>query len=273
MISQEDFLVFVDEALNGMVSIVEGLGDELANRRPDVPGINTPYVTLAHSLGVLEYWGGHVIAGRPVQRDRDAEFNAAGPVGVLVEQTRLARRRLQQDLAHFVPFAAPALPVDEEDKGEVFGRTQGGALLHLLGELTQHFGQMEICRDVLGASWARVVTQSGLPSWASAAAERTRWLLVLAAQGRWDEVQLNFDDRMRAGAPVATLTAAWDQLTSLVGTFTAFGEPDVRVDSGHRVVDLPMYFDRGRLTGRVALGPDDTVAGLFFLNPETSSTV
>jgi hypothetical protein len=42
MISVDDYLFFVDEALDGMVRIVTELGDDLANRRPDVSGANSP---------------------------------------------------------------------------------------------------------------------------------------------------------------------------------------------------------------------------------------
>lgn len=55
MISIEDYLAFVDDALDGMVSIVSELGDERANRRPDIPGANSPYIILTHCLGVMEY--------------------------------------------------------------------------------------------------------------------------------------------------------------------------------------------------------------------------
>lgn len=48
MISVEDFLVFVDDALDGMVAIVTQLGDDLANRRPDIPETNSPYAILNH---------------------------------------------------------------------------------------------------------------------------------------------------------------------------------------------------------------------------------
>ena len=42
MIDVDDFLYFVDEALEGMVTMVTELGDDLANRRLDVPGANSP---------------------------------------------------------------------------------------------------------------------------------------------------------------------------------------------------------------------------------------
>ena len=148
-ISVDDFLFYVDEALEGMVQIVTGLGDGLANTRPDLPGANSPYAILTHCLGVMEYWGGDVIAGRTIERDRAAEFRASGPVGPLVERTRQARRQLEADLAHIEPFAPPRGNVEPEDAALPIGRTQGGALLHIYEELAQHRGQMEGGRDVL----------------------------------------------------------------------------------------------------------------------------
>ena len=35
-IDSQDFLLFFDRALDGMVAILEELGDELANREPDL---------------------------------------------------------------------------------------------------------------------------------------------------------------------------------------------------------------------------------------------
>ncbi len=154
MISVEDYMWFVDEALDGMVAIVTKLGDDKANRRPDIPGANSPYVILHHCLGVMEYWGGHVVAGRPTQRDRDAEFGAYGPVDELVDRTRAARAKLVADIADLDPGAPPRNPPDDEDDAAApIGRTQGGVLIHIFEELAQHRGQMEGYRDVILAPW------------------------------------------------------------------------------------------------------------------------
>jgi hypothetical protein len=157
MISVDDVLWFVDEALDGMVAIVTELGDDLANARLDVAGSNSPYAVLHHCLGVVEEWSGHLIAGRPLVRDRDAEFRARGPVDELVARARAARRQLAVDLAAFDPPAPPRGVVEPDDAVLPLGRTQGGALFHLYEELAQHRGQMETCRDVLRAPWARTV--------------------------------------------------------------------------------------------------------------------
>lgn len=160
MISVEDYLFFVDDALDGMIAIVEQLGDDGANLRPDVDGTNTPYVILTHCLGVMEFWAGHAVAGRSVERDRPAEFRAAGPVAELVARARRARRQLAADIASVEPLAPPRLPTRTDPAHAAHARTQGGALIHLYEELAQHRGQMEGCRDVVLAPWATVVAQT-----------------------------------------------------------------------------------------------------------------
>jgi hypothetical protein len=160
MVSLEDYLFFVDDALEGMVDIVEALGDARVNLRPDLVGANTPYAILTHCLGVMEFWGGHAVAGRSIDRDRPAEFKAAGTVADLVARLRRARARLADDLADVEPFAALRLPVSTKPADATYGRTQGGVLLHLYRELAQHRGQMEGCRDVILAPWARLVSQN-----------------------------------------------------------------------------------------------------------------
>jgi hypothetical protein len=154
MISVDDYLFFVDDALDEMVAIVRSLGTELANRRPDIAGTNTPFAILTHCLGVMECWAGELVAGRTIERDRDAEFVAAGPLDDLLPRVEAARHRLRLDLAHLEPDAALRNPPDPEDADRPFGRRQGAALMHLYRELAEHLGQMQGCRDVMRADWA-----------------------------------------------------------------------------------------------------------------------
>ena len=149
MFTTEHYLVFVDEAIDGMCAIVLELGDDLANQRLETPGANSPYVLLTHCLGVMEYWGGHAIGGRPFSRDRDAEFVASGPVADLVARARSAQQQLRADLADFDPNAKPRGTTPPDDADHPLTWTQMGLALHIYEELAQHRGQMEITRDVL----------------------------------------------------------------------------------------------------------------------------
>ena len=161
MIDVDDFLYFVDEALEGMLTVVTELGDDLANRRLDLAGANSPYAVLFHCLGVMEYWGGAMVAGRTIERDRDAEFRASGPVSELVRRTRQGRRQLAADIADLEPLAPPRGAPEPEDADLPLARTQGGVLMHVYEELAQHRGQMEVTRDVLQAAWGRSFGSAG----------------------------------------------------------------------------------------------------------------
>ncbi|WP_203231275.1 DinB family protein [Nocardioides caldifontis] len=148
----EEYLWFVDDCLETMTTIVEELGDELANTRPELPDANSPYAVLTHCLGVMEFWGGEMVAGRPIERDRDAEFRATGPVAEVRERVARSRARFVADLERLEPRSRPTRPLPPEDAGLPFDRSQAGVLVHVFHELAQHLGQVELTRDLLRAT-------------------------------------------------------------------------------------------------------------------------
>lgn len=148
MISAEEYLYYTDRALDGMVRIVTELGDERAGRRP-LPGANSPFALLTHCLGVVEYWAGTLVAGRPSRRDRDAEFTAEGRVGDLVARVGRVRAQFAADVRAAVPHEAPRGTPPAGFQGPDRVATQGAALQHVFEELAQHHGQMEILRDCI----------------------------------------------------------------------------------------------------------------------------
>ena len=154
MISLDDYFYYVDDAMEGMIAIVTDLGDEAANATLDVAGSNSPYAILTHCLGVMEFWGGHAIAGRVIERDRAAEFVAMGPVDELVARARAALRQLRSDTEGLEPGSPPRGQLGGKDKERPYGQTQGGTLFHIYEELAQHRGQMEVTRDILKAGGA-----------------------------------------------------------------------------------------------------------------------
>jgi Protein of unknown function (DUF664) len=148
-ISVDELVSYTERAVDQMADIVGDLGDDLANRRPALPGANSPYAILRHCLGVMEFWGGQVVAGRVVQRDRAAEFRASGPVATLIAAARDGKASFRADAAKADPAAPPRGTHPSKDRDELENRSQGSALLHVLEEVTQHLGQMELTRDVL----------------------------------------------------------------------------------------------------------------------------
>lgn len=148
-ISVDALISYVERSVAQMADIVSGLGDDLASRRPDLPGANSPYAILRHCLGVMDFWGGQVVAGQTVERDREAEFRASGPVAGLVAAAEEAKIRFRGHAAAAVPGAPPAGGHPGMGPGDLEVLSQGHALLHVLEEVTQHLGQMEITRDLL----------------------------------------------------------------------------------------------------------------------------
>lgn len=147
----EDVLTHVDRALRGMRTTLTDLGDHRVNRRPALDGANSPYVIVRHCLGVMEFWGGQVIADRAIERDRAAEFVATGDVATLLTAMSAQRARLGADLADFDGAAPPRGPLDDrhrEDMPEFIG-TQGGVLLHIYEELAQHRGHLDLTADLV----------------------------------------------------------------------------------------------------------------------------
>ena len=154
-ITTDDFLYFINVALDGMVRIVEELGDERVNLRPDFPGANSPYAILYHCVGCTNFWIGGLIAGRQVTRDRDAEFRAQGTVADIRQAVLALKKQLQEDITHVqgdrplaYPDALKPLQAWTTQEG-VRNWRQGKALIHAYEELSQHHGQMEITRDIL----------------------------------------------------------------------------------------------------------------------------
>jgi hypothetical protein len=149
------YLWFVDLALGQMTAIVEELGDELVNRKPPFRETNSAYVILTHCLGVMEYWGGATVAQRPVQRDRAAEFTSSGDVTGLLRRTEHASRRLREDVVGLDAAAPPVNVRWDPDDPVPYTETKGAVLVHVLEELFQHLGQMELTRDSLIAAGRR----------------------------------------------------------------------------------------------------------------------
>ena len=140
-------LPFIHHALNGMIRIAETLGDGRVNEQPDLPGANSPYSIVTHCIGVTQYWLGHVLSQRPLDRDREAEFRARGTVAEL----RRSIHRLQEQVEADLLSIEGDRPVGEliDLHGELQNHTQGDVLLHWYRELAQHHGHLELTRDIL----------------------------------------------------------------------------------------------------------------------------
>lgn len=151
----DEYLYFARRAFSGMTAALEELGDELANTPPALPGANSPYAIVHHCTAVADYWIGHAIAGRAVERDRPSEFTRTGSVTDLKARIDSLFVRLAADLRGVAPGAAPRNTPPRSFQGPERDLTAAGIQLHVLEELAQHHGQVEMTRDFLLARGTR----------------------------------------------------------------------------------------------------------------------
>ena len=69
---------YIREKITQLHSALNGLSEDDLNRAPDLPGANSPYVIVTHTLGNIRAWVLGITCGQDLSRDRPAEFKSRG---------------------------------------------------------------------------------------------------------------------------------------------------------------------------------------------------
>ncbi len=140
--------LYTRHAFTQMLEVADRLGEPKVNDRPLGPRTNAVAALIIHCCEVTEFWLGHVGLGRPSHRDRESEFTRTATMAQLhamVDATlvtaradldRIFRGDTQADRTGFMFLIGG----DESD---------GALVIHVLEELYQHLGHMEIAADAL----------------------------------------------------------------------------------------------------------------------------
>ncbi len=140
--------LYTRHAFTQMLEVADRLGEPKVNERPLGPRTNAVAALIIHCCEVTEFWLGHVGLGRPSHRDRESEFTRTATLAELhamVDATvataredldRICRGDTQADRTGFMFLIGG----DESD---------GALVIHVLEELYQHLGHMEIAADAL----------------------------------------------------------------------------------------------------------------------------
>lgn len=140
-------MAYLRYAFAQMLRLVDALGDPLLNERPTRSDTNAVGALVLHCCAVGEFWLGHVALGRPSSRDRSAEF-ARHTTGLECHTTVAeALVQAEQDLHRLHEGAGSPHDARRRLHGGV--GDDDAVLLHVLEELFQHLGQMEVTTDVL----------------------------------------------------------------------------------------------------------------------------
>ncbi len=155
-LAPSDARAFIELALDRMMSRAAALGAHV-DEPPDLPGSNSVYALVVHCVGVGEWWLDHVVLGRPSTRDRDAEFAASGTLEDLESLVAAFRSRLpvllDQVAATLHPVSAHLETVTAPDR--TWPWTTGSIVLHVVEELFQHAGHVDLTADLLTAGLDR----------------------------------------------------------------------------------------------------------------------
>jgi uncharacterized damage-inducible protein DinB len=140
--------LYMRRAFGQMLDVADRLGDERVNERPLGADTNAVAALIIHSRAVAEFWIGHVALGRPTSRDRESEFSTTAAVAELHALVDETLAQLSEDLA-----AIDVGKTQPDRTGRQFleggDESDGAIVLHVLRELYQHLGHMELAADAL----------------------------------------------------------------------------------------------------------------------------
>ncbi len=140
---------YVRHAFTQMLSVADRLGDKLVNQRPLGPDTNAVAALIVHSCEVTEFWLGHVGLGRASHRNRDAEFSTTATLAALHTRVDSTVRQASDDLVLIAAGKTQADRAGWQFLGDAGDETDGALVLHVLEELYQHLGHMELAADAL----------------------------------------------------------------------------------------------------------------------------
>ncbi|MEZ5212727.1 DUF664 domain-containing protein [Gordonia sp. (in: high G+C Gram-positive bacteria)] len=138
-----------EETFGAIAAALDDCDDETVNATP-LPGtVNSVFALVTHLDGVIADWGGNLVAGEHLPRVRAAEFTATGTVA----QARALLDRMRDRLPRYLDLALTegiANPRGiSSTRADAASSTPEFVVVHLLRELTQHTGHVQICRDLV----------------------------------------------------------------------------------------------------------------------------
>jgi hypothetical protein len=140
---------YVEKRIDALVALLDGRSAEELNWRPAAPEANSIFVLATHTIANARQGLLVVLCGGSDDRDRDAEFRAAGDSTEPVERRwHELRAELRERLA-----ALPPERMDEALNHPRQGAMTGREVLLLVAtHAAEHLGQAELTRDLRAAS-------------------------------------------------------------------------------------------------------------------------
>jgi uncharacterized damage-inducible protein DinB len=140
--------LYMRHAFAQMLDVADRLGDTRVNDRPLGADTNAVAALVVHCCAVTEFWIGHVALGRPTSRDRESEFSTSATVADLHAMVESTLAQVAEDLAD---IDAGRVQADRTGRQFLEGgdESDGAIVVHVMEELYQHLGHMELAADAL----------------------------------------------------------------------------------------------------------------------------
>lgn len=149
-LTRESIDLYVRHAFSGMERVLERLDDQTVNARPAEWGTNSVAGLVVHCCELAPSWFELPGLGRASVRDRDTEFTTEAGIAELRDRIAAAVEKTSAVLGDFL--AGPTAldhPLREFLPGS--DQSDGALVLHVLEELFQHLGHMEVTADAVEA--------------------------------------------------------------------------------------------------------------------------
>lgn len=89
--------------------------------------------------------------------------------------------------------------------------------------------------------------------------------------GRWADVSARFDATMRAGLTDEGLAEAWALIIGMAGAYERHGDTEAVRTADFTTTNTPLTFEAGEFVARITFRDDQTIAGLYILNPDAAA--
>lgn len=145
------FATVIERIARDVLAALDGISDELLNRPLPLPDTMTLAALATHLVGAGEWWVLATAGNRTVERNRPAEFSAAGTVASLA-----ARYEQWIASAHAVLDRLPAAEMERvvepgDYRGSLGNQTMTvrDCLLHAVEHSAGHLGHIQLTRQML----------------------------------------------------------------------------------------------------------------------------
>ena len=145
---------YLNHAFRGIAAVLDRVDDDTVNVRPTNWGTNSIAGLVVHCCELAPSWFETPGLGRESVRDRNAEFSTEATVGELRERIEQTVARLELLVEE---FSKGPTALDHEFRAFLPGddRSDDALVLHVLEELFQHLGHMEVTADAVTSRSSR----------------------------------------------------------------------------------------------------------------------